>query len=194
MSFVVYYNPHIIIEVTTKRAFCGLRDTFWYGKCNSTTNTVATGTQRLNEVFFLQTLRVREEQQKNHEHLWKSGWCWYPGVLFFCTAVMSICLKTKKPLRTFLCHKTTIFQNMGTEMGSSSPPNRAESLETKIVWSVFKFSFEGVVDSWGRTIKTPKKWGPKQKSRRKSPEILETDSWNRTKKQIRRSNPPGGFY
>lgn len=145
-------------------------------------------------VFFLQTLRVREEQQKNHEHLWKSGWCWYPGVLFFCTAVMSICLKTKKPLRTFLCHKTTIFQNMGTEMGSSSPPNRAESLETKIVWSVFKFSFEGVVDSWGRTIKTPKKWGPKQKSRRKSPEILETDSWNRTKKQIRRSNPPGGFY
>jgi len=83
--------------------------------------------------FFFQTLRVREEQKK-HEHLENPVGVGIPVfVLFFSTAVMSICLKTKKPLRTFLCHKTPIFQNMGTEMGSSSPPNRAESLETKIV-------------------------------------------------------------
>ena len=58
-------------------------------------------------------------------------------------------------------------------MGSFAPPNRVESLKTKIVWSVFKLSFEGV-DFWGSSIKPPqKKGGPQKKIQRKSWEILE---------------------
>ena len=53
MSFVVYCHPHIIIEVTTKMFFFGLRDTFWYGKCSTTKKTAEKNTNAKNSASWV---------------------------------------------------------------------------------------------------------------------------------------------
>lgn len=94
--------------------------------------------------------------------------------------------KNQEARRTFCATKPPFFK-IGGQKWVHLPPNRAESLKTKTVWSVLKLSFEGVVDSWGRS-QNPRKRGPKKKSHGNP-----TNSWNGTK-NIRRLNPPGGTW
>ena len=134
-------------------------------------------------VFFLNVAR-REEQQKNHEHLENPVGVGIPVCCFFHRRDEYL-FKNQEAIKNFFVPQDPHFSKYGDRNGFIFPPNRAESLKTKTAWSVLKLSFEGVVDSWGRSQKPPQKGGPK-KNPTEIPEILETEQKNPLRKSARR--------